>query len=814
MIKFIQELTDEEAGGKAWGLKILRDLGLNVPDAFVIINPKPGTLNDSVLQKHLEKLGEGPKAVRSSAVSEDGKHASFAGQFDTFLNLHSFTEIKDAIFSCVEAANGDRVKDYASNIIRDADLRISVILQNMVNARIAGVVFSANPVTNRRDKILVNAVEGTGDHLVSGIKDGIHYELYRSGSDIPVQVKKNSSFLSERHLKEITEGAKKAERHYGVPVDLEWAIDQYDQVQWLQVRPITTLLEVHYNELDTIKGESNDVWTLGNIGEMMPGVVTPLTYTVSAEAIDYGMTMLADKAGAFPLKKRKEKRYIQMFYYRLFINMSNMMDYPKNIWLNKSDDVQFALSGKVFPGITARPESLFPCRVINFCRQIISTGRAQKHLDDLKKLDSAFHIDLSGSPAQIHHNLENARNLLGIGFGHHLMTSAQSGALYSAFMRIMTGDKRRPTADDHHIATMLLLNIPEIESADAVKSLERFASLIRSENRFAERFITSPPAEALRLLQQDAPSGIMQQFKSFIGRHGHRCVRESELREKTWEENPLQLIHTLQTQVRIGGVKHMHHDVQKETHEALNHLPLIKRTILRTMIPTARKAVARREITKALSIRMVNTIRKGYQTLAQRMLNEKLLDDVDQIYFLTHDEIGHLISDSSPAWKSTANRRRDILPELDSLKFEEVSFGIPEPLGQEAEINILEGQLRGTPVSSGIVQGKVRIVHTLADADDLEEGEIMVASFTDVGWTPYFSIIAGLVTEIGSPLSHGAVVAREYGIPAVVGAKGAKQFLNTGDLVILDGNKGIISECNSNPEKEHLVISHGGKGVV
>ena len=117
-------------------------------------------------------------------------------------------------------------------------------------------------------------------------------------------------------------------------------------------------------------------------------------------------------------------------------------------------------------------------------------------------------------------------------------------------------------------------------------------------------------------------------------------------------------------------------------------------------------------------------------------------------------------------------------------------------------------------MSNGTVQGKVRIVHTLSDADNLEEGEIMVASFTDVGWTPYFSVIAGLITEIGSPLSHGAIVAREYGIPAVVGAKGAKQFLKTGDVILLDGDKGIISKCYSHSEKEHLVISHDGKDVM
>jgi pyruvate,water dikinase len=356
----------------------------------------------------------------------------------------------------------------------------------------------------------------------------------------------------------------------------------------------------------------------------------------------------------------------------------------------------------------------------------------------------------------------------------------------------MTGDKRRPTADDHHIATMLLLNIPQIESADAIQSLERFAKLICNETRFAERFIHSSPEEALRILQKDAPPEIIRQFKAFLERHGHRCVRESELREKTWEENPLQLIHSLQTRVRIGEAKHASHEHKKEIHDVLNHLPWMKRTILRSLISTARKAVARRESSKAYSIKMVSKVRKGYQALAQQLVETGLLDDTDQVYFLTHEELGKLIIDHQPSWKITANKRRILLPELDRLVFEEVSFGIPEPLEEEPVIELTEGQLRGTPVSGGIIQAKVRIIQSLDDADQLEEGEIMVASFTDIGWTPYFSIISGLITEIGSPLSHGAVVAREYGIPAVVGAKGARKFLKDGDTILLDGDRGVI----------------------
>jgi pyruvate,water dikinase len=797
LIKYIQDIQNEPVGGKAKGLQLLLNLGLRVPDAFVLVHPDEKQINDELLHACLSRLGDGPKAVRSSAVSEDGHTASFAGQFETYLNLYSFDEIKNAILKCVEAAGAWRVRSYSGNRLVDADLRISVILQNMVEARVAGVVFSVNPVNNRRDKIMVNAVTGQGEELVSGLKDAHNYEVFRSGSNIGFEVGKNGRLLDEQHLREIVEGALHAENHLKQAVDLEWVIDHAGLLHWLQVRPVTALDDVHYNELDTVKGKSDEIWTLGNIGEMMPGVATPLTWSVSAEAIDYGMTMLADRAGAFKIRNRTSPRYIQMFYNRLFINMSHMMDYPKKVWLNTPADVQFALSGKVFPYIDAKPEVMLPVRVINFFRQVINTMRAGKHLESLKRLVSGFTIDTNGSKEELYLNLENARKQLGIGFGHHLGTSAQSGTLYSAFMRIMTGDKRAPTASDHHIATMLLLDIPEIESADAVKSLERFATLIRSEKRFAARFVASAPEDALQILQHDAPPEITRYFNVFIERHGHRCVRESELREKTWEENPQPLIRTLQTRVRIGEVNHSKHDATKEIREALGHLSFIKRRILRTMIPTARKAVARREITKAYSIRMVSIIRKGYRILAKKMMDSGLISDLDQIYFLTHEEIGALLADHNPAWKHKADKRRKILPELDNLVFEEISFGIPEPLEQEAKIEITEGQLKGTPVSSGVVEGKARIIHTLADAELLIEGEIMVASFTDIGWTPYFSIIAGLITEIGSPLSHGAVVAREYGIPAVVGAKGAKKFLSDGDFVRLDGNRGIIEIITS-----------------
>ena len=232
MIKFIQEITNEEIGGKARGLKVLKELGLNVPDACIIVHPGSEMPDEGKLERSLSQLGKGEKAVRSSAVSEDGDTASFAGQFESFLNLKTFSDVREAIEKCMTAAQSDRVRHYSINRKENADLRISVILQNMVQAKTAGVVFSADPVINRRDKVIIDAVEGAGENLVSGRKDAIHYELFRSGSNIQVQAEKEGSLLSSAQIAEILAGAKLAENHFQRPVDMEWAIDSGDVLHW------------------------------------------------------------------------------------------------------------------------------------------------------------------------------------------------------------------------------------------------------------------------------------------------------------------------------------------------------------------------------------------------------------------------------------------------------------------------------------------------------------------------------------------------------------------------------------------------------
>ncbi|MBC8315088.1 MAG: hypothetical protein H8E51_06255 [Bacteroidetes bacterium] len=795
----LDQIGDEPVGGKARGLKLLQELKLSVPPGFVIIHPELAILDDQQFLSFMEQLGDSPKAVRSSAVSEDGHDASFAGQFESYLHISGMEEIKSAIQKCIETASSSRVHHYSQHRKADADLGISVIVQNMIPAQIAGVLFSADPVSHRRDKMIVNVVKGLGEELVSGRKDAHHYEINRNGSDIEELICSDDSLLTILQMKELINGAQLAETAFGQPVDMEWAINIDGKVNWLQARPITTLNEVHYNELDTVKGGSDDVWTLGNIGEMMPGVITPLTYSVVVDTIDYGMCVLAEKAGAFNLRKRKNYRYIQMFYNRLFINLTNMMDYPMHTWLNKPENIQLALSVEVNPDMQPERKVFILKRVVNFFRQSYTIIRAGKNLNRLTKMAAFLNVNTDLPRHELYEELGLARMTVCKGFGHHLITSGQSGSLYSAFMGILTGNKRLPNAEDHHLATILLTDIPDIESADAVKSLEALSIMIRSHSSFAELFINISPEEAIRKIQEEAPGEITRVFNDFLGRHGHRCVRESELREQPWEENQEHLIQLLQAKVKFGKIQHQEFDIKEETRKTLRKLPFYKRFIFRILLPSARKAVARREISKALVIKMVNELRKGYRMLADKMLDpgSLMLDDADQIYFLTYEEVGRLIETSDKELIKKANRRRELLPETDNLQFDEVCHGIPRPREDKYIPDLKQDQLYGTPVSSGKVKARARVINTIEDADLLEKGEIMVASFTDIGWTPYFSIISGLITEIGSPLSHGAVVAREYGIPAIVGAKGAKAFVCDGDFVLLDGDKGIIERMRN-----------------
>ncbi|KAB7501645.1 putative phosphoenolpyruvate synthase [Armadillidium nasatum] len=190
--------------------------------------------------------------------------------------------------------------------------------------------------------------------------------------------------------------------------------------------------------------------------------------------------------------------------------------------------------------------------------------------------------------------------------------------------------------------------------------------------------------------------------------------------------------------------------------------------------------------------------RKAYRTLGQLMVLEGRLPEADLIFFLQHWEIGVLLETRSVTLVTKAIRRKKLKSIIEEMNFEELNFGVPTPLNKGIEETMndttTENIVRGTPVCSGIATGTARVVTSFQQASSIQNGDILITYCTDVGWTPYFPLLAGVVTEIGGLISHGAVVAREYGLPCVVGAKGATSKFKSGDKIIINGKEGYIKK--------------------
>ncbi len=306
------------------------ELGMNVPGGIVLI-PEEGDSWKAELEEYLVSASFTEVAVRSSALAEDGGNTSFAGQFESYLNCRTPEEIREAVEKCVGSADRERVGSYREHFGVDRGAIFPVVIQQMVHAIRSGVIFTANPVNHRTDQWLISVTTGVGEELMAGTTSGEQVLLSRNGT-----VLQKGALLDDREIGKIFREAKQIAGHFGRPMDLEWAIDRNGTLFWLQARPVTTLKRVHLNELDSELYCENEVFTRANIGEMMPGPVTPLTYSVFGRAIEVGLQDFYIACGA--LKEfTDETLYFGMFYNHIFFSMTRLVDISEAVLLNKRE---------------------------------------------------------------------------------------------------------------------------------------------------------------------------------------------------------------------------------------------------------------------------------------------------------------------------------------------------------------------------------------------------------------------------------------------------------------------------------------------
>lgn len=782
------EIGDEAVGGKAAGLAQLINMGLDVPPGFVIVNAQQNNFPSDLTTRYTQ-IGQAKVAVRSSAIGEDGVSASFAGQYETILDVEGLDQLHKAINACVASLHSEHAQQYSHEQSDVESPQMCVVVQTMVDAASAGVLFTADPVSGRHDRMVIDAVAGLGESLVSGEQTPDHYELNLANAIVRQDLTAEAAILTEAQISTLAIDARKAAAARGDHLDMEWAIDQSGQLHWLQARPITTLgcdLNDGFTPI-----AATDVITRCNVGEMMPGPVCPLTFSTQGRGIEHGMQHMHLSYAGRP-RITDEWTQINLFYGHMFINLSGGLESARFVSLTTAEVMGQTMCGMIIPQLKdpSNKKSL-PRRWWGSWKFVQYCLRATKVIAEFDSRFEHFQITYSDDISSMIQEMENNFPWLLETDEVHLRSSSYSGLMEGIVQGVVSGKNKNPSdveaAALQAEAARLLAGATGVESAVMVQQLDAIVDLIATNPDEAISFRQLTPTQGLEWLRSDASGDSGTAFTAFLQRHGHRGYRELCVREKAWRDEPAQLVITMQASIAARLTQsyspRQHQDIDLST----------LGSALKWLLPHAHKSIRQREQTKSMLVEATYRLKCGYRHLGKLLAAQGLLEDEDLVFFLSREELSAFCRAPNKELAELTILRRRTLEFQEKLEFEDVHVGFAEPTDYQPIEASSENELIGRPVSRGVVEGIARVAVTLEEASHLQLGEILVSRITDVGWTPYFSLIGGLATDVGSAVSHGAVIAREYGLPAIVNLRVATKVIQTGDRVRLDADKGILT---------------------
>ncbi|KAL5006743.1 hypothetical protein ScPMuIL_015549 [Solemya velum] len=800
---------------------------------------------EQTIQSHFMKLlGDkeiGHVAVRSSAAGEDGSEASSAGQMETFLGVHSVDEVCNCVRKCWASAYTYQAVEYRRQHGQPIVTSVGVVIQEMVQSEVSGVLFTNDPLTGNPGLMTLDASYGLGEVVVSGRSDPDTITVSRTwknqlkikekrigkkASKILLsdrggveEVSNNQSgecCLSDDLIIKLCHAGVEIEKHYGSGRDIEWSVSQ-GEIFLLQARPITTLDmetdEELIHEFDNPLISDREVLTTANVGEMIPGAVTPLTMSVFARSADQNVQMFSHLFGQHRLMVHASKTFCRSSNKLLINLMITGISSVGSLFGNKKV-MELNLAGETIPENTVENiikymgrEPSLPSKIWWFFRFLYISGQIYKKCDEWARKLEYYTVGKDGESAEsLYKEIDDNMCVYDQVLYYSIVKSGLAGSYNAILMGVLSGNNEWKLEHYSDVA-MLLSECEDVYSAEVPVALEELAKEVVDAG-IQEKFNKSDDTVCVEMLQSAEHSKLQARYQLFIDHHGHRCVREAELREKSWRREPTKLIKVLKTIIKTKSYNRKEKrniSVSAAIDKLKTPLSFFNRFLLKMFVPKARKSVGQREWGKSVAVKMMNVFKEAYWKLADLMLQEGRLPEKDLIFFLTHKEIGKLLKTRSPKLITRAVRRRKILPRQMEVDFPKIIWGYPKPVNlfYTSYIHHLCYVYAGLPVSHGLVTGRARVVKTLEDADLIQAGEILIVVYTDVGWSPYFPLILGLVTELGGLVSHGAVVAREYGIPCVVSIPQVTDLFKTGDFVHLDGITGTVQkleeDCVSSP---------------
>lgn len=791
--------VQRKIGGKARGIVRLMQLDLSVPPAFVVTHVSACELPD--FERYCAELATNHFAVRSSMLEEDGDLCSFAGQFETFLHVEGVDAVRKAVADCFASAQSVRSTEYwrrqAEGSAFGQNAPTAVIVQRMVHASKAGVLFSVDPVTQFRDRIVIEVVAGVADRLVGGRQNAAAVlQVSRTGKILQARNARDANFLTPTEIEMLVSQALRAEAAQGVALDLEWAIDEDGMLHWLQMRPITTL-NCDPGEFDTPGVSPTAVLTRGNVGEILPGALTPLTLSTSVAAIEMAMQRSFVRAN-LPVAALPSRRVFKLCSGHLFIDLSEMVRFATVLIGTREENFIVPLCGGVPSEIPRLPRVSWWRRVVGSVRFFVALLRAPWRISAFaRRVENETKFAAATNLLGGWHGAERIFKLFQEACDLHLMVSFGSGAMHGVLVQFFSWRGVSAEIREREIADLLR----HIEGVDEISVvLDKIFATLRAQENSAKCFFQAELRSAQTWLSSDAAGHASVLFANFIQCHGHRGFNEFEMSAPSWRMDSLPLLAALRARWpesvgRAMSAPNKELDFSTKM-QRFRHI-LLSIFCIRHF---ARVAVRNRERTKSLSVRVAEQLKIAYQRLGQFLVDAGVLARAEDIAFLTHAEIGMLVAARACTRDARVDSRRRALAIQRALAFPSFNCGKPEAFASDLIASSGTPEvLRGQTVSRGCVTGIARVV---ANPDALQQrpdalmpfckNEILIAQAIDIAWVPYFACVAGLATEMGSAVSHGAVLAREYGLPAVVSLRNATQRFQTGEWVTLDADHGIL----------------------
>jgi pyruvate,water dikinase len=775
-------------------------------------------------------------AVRSSSTMEDHALASAAGLFSTTLNVRDELSLANAVRQAWASLLSPAALSYAAMLGSTETMGMGVVIQAMVPADAAGVLFTANPLTGDTDEMVVHASLGLGTQVTDGNATPDTFRIdKRSGfvRDRVIAEKRTRIVLSERGglaellvqpfeahvqaldehvLAQLTVLGRRIEEHFGEPRDIEFAVAG-DTVYVLQSRPVSIAglprsgarapLGGRFRRASARRGPSSDpsrlLWSNLNVGEVLPGVATPLTWSVLSGFAELGFR---EALAALGCKAPKGARLLGSFRGRIFLNVTELDGIAAQVPGLRAGHV-LPLIGAGYESMRPEPGSAAP-KQSNLLMRLpgVASRFVASHLgfeQRVERFEASFaferarieRLDLRILPgAALDETLADVERLL----AQTAVLLAQAyGGLIAALLPLRAALDVLVGKEAAQVQRAFLSAIEDVASAGPGREVIAAANAFAQDEPAREQLLREG-GERLGLLP---PGPARAAIERLIERYGHRAGREAELAEPRWRESPRFLLDAVRLQL-VHGVHDTRAQLERrlealreQADAALRTIPSPARPPMRALLSVVRRYVRRREQLRSHVAHVLFMCRRVALDASRRMLVREPELGADPAFMLSAPELHAFLRGELRSVRAlVALRRRQYardlcLPEPPDtfVGYPPAAVAVPAPAGAGA-------MLSGLAASSGAVEGRVRVLRS--PEASLEPGEILVVTAADVGWTPLFVLAGGLVSELGGPLSHACIVAREYGLPAVVSVRSATRTLKTGDRVRVDGSAGTV----------------------